>query len=65
MKEASQPVFLILGTAGESGNVNHTILELPSKEAGAIVGAELASRIRDAHAGDRTYFRVVSASAGA
>ncbi len=64
MKESSQPVFLILGAAGESGNVNHTILELPSKEAGVIVGAELAARMRNAHVGDRTYFHVVSASAG-
>jgi len=65
MKEASQPVYLILGTAGDGGNVDHTILELPNKEAGDIVGRDLALRMRGDHAGDRTYFRVVSGPATA
>lgn len=59
-KETSRPVFLILGTSGEHGTMDHRILELPSQVAGDIVAKDLQSRIGTA---DRTYFRVVPASA--
>jgi hypothetical protein len=42
MKEAVQSVFLILGAGGEHGPVDHTIVELPSKVAGDIVGQALS-----------------------
>jgi hypothetical protein len=62
MKEAVQPVFLILGAAGEHGAVDHTIVELPSRVAGDIVGQDLSARLKSGGA-DRAYFRVVSPSA--
>ena len=62
MKEADQSVFLILGTGGEHGPVDHTIVELPSRVAGDIVGQDLSARLKSGGA-DRTYFRVVSPSA--
>ena len=63
MKEADQSVFLILGTGGEHGPVDHTIVELPSKVAGDIVGQALSDKLRNGGVADRTYFRVVSPSA--
>jgi len=62
MNQTVQPVFLILGAAGEHGAVSHTIVELPSRVAGDIVGQDLSARLKSGGA-DRTYFRVVSPSA--
>jgi len=63
MKEAVQSVFLILGAAGEHGAVDHTIVELPSRVAGDIVGQDLSARLKSGGIADRTYFRIVSPSA--
>jgi hypothetical protein len=63
MKEAVQSVFLILGAVGEHGAVDHTIVELPSRVAGDIVGQDLSARLKSGGIADRTYFRVVSPSA--
>jgi hypothetical protein len=63
MIETVQSVFLILGAAGEHGAVNHTIVELPSRVAGDIVGQDLSARLKSGGIADRTYFRVVSPSA--
>jgi hypothetical protein len=63
MKEAVQSVFLILGAAGEHGAVDHTIVELPSRVAGDIVGQDLLARLKSGGIADRTYFRIVSPSA--
>ena len=63
MNETVQPVFLILGAAGEHGAVSHTIVELPSRMAGDIVGQDLSTRLKSGGVADRTYFRVVSPSA--
>ncbi|UEM22706.1 hypothetical protein JL100_008160 [Skermanella mucosa] len=62
-KETSRPVFLILGTSGGHGTMDHRILELPSQVAGEIVAKDLQSRLGSAGTADRTYFRVVPASA--
>ena len=43
--------------------VDHTIVELPSRVAGDIVGQDLSARIRNGGGADRAYFRVVSPSA--
>jgi hypothetical protein len=63
MNQTVEPVFLILGAAGEHGAVNHTIVELPSRVAGDIVGQDLSARLKSGGIADRTYFRVVSPSA--
>jgi len=63
MKETVQSVFLILGAAGEHGAVDHTIVELPSRVAGDIVGQDLSARLKSGGIADRTYFRIVSPSA--
>ena len=63
MNQTAEPVFLILGAAGEHGAVNHTIVELPSRVAGDIVGQDLSTRLKSGGIADRTYFRVVSPSA--
>jgi hypothetical protein len=63
MKEAVQSVFLILGAAGEHGAVDHTIVEMPSRTAGDIVGQALSAQLKSGGMADRTYFRVVSPSA--
>jgi hypothetical protein len=63
MNETVQPVFLILGAAGEHGTVDHTIVELPSRTAGDIVGQAVSARLKSGGASDRTYFRVVVPSA--
>ena len=44
MKEAVQSVFLILGATGEHGMVDHTIVEMPSRNAGDIVGQALSAQ---------------------
>ncbi|EWY40403.1 hypothetical protein N825_37175 [Skermanella stibiiresistens SB22] len=64
MNENCQPVFLIVGSSGERGIINHTIMELPSASAGDIVGKDIAARLNNGGAAsDRAYFRVVSAPA--
>ena len=63
MKEAVQSVFLILGATGEHGMVDHTIVEMPSRNAGDIVGQALSARLTSGGIADRVYFRVVSPSA--
>jgi hypothetical protein len=63
MNQTVEPVFLILGAAAEHGAVNHTIVELPSRVAGDIVGQDLSARLKSGGIADRTYFRVVSPSA--
>jgi len=63
MKEAVQSVFLILGATGEHGIVDHTIVEMPSRNAGDIVGQALSARLTSGGIADRAYFRVVSPSA--
>ena len=63
MKEAVQSVFLILGATGEHGAVDHTIVEMPSRNAGDIVGQALSAQLKSGGIADRAYFRVVSPSA--
>ena len=45
MNEVAQPVFLIVGATGELGAVDHTIVEMPSRNAGDIVGQALSARL--------------------
>jgi len=63
MNETVQPVFLIVGTAGEHGTVDHTIVELPSRTAGDIVGQAVSAQLNSGGGSDRTYFRVVAPQA--
>ena len=63
MKETVQPVFLILGAAGSTVMVDHTIVEMPSRNAGDIVGQDSVARLKSGGIADRAYFRVVSPSA--
>jgi hypothetical protein len=63
MNEVAQPVFLIVGATGEHGAVDHTIVEMPSRNAGDIVGQALSARLRNGGAAGKAYFQVVSPSA--
>ena len=63
MNEVAQPVFLIVGATGEHGAVDHTIVEMPSRNAGDIVGQALSARLKNGGATGKAYFQVVSPSA--
>lgn len=63
MNEVAQPVFLIVGATGEHGAVDHTIVEMPSRNAGDIVGQALSARLKTGGAAGMAYFQVVSPSA--
>ncbi|GEO39492.1 hypothetical protein GGE65_003247 [Skermanella aerolata] len=63
MNEVAQPVFLIVGATGEHGAVDHTIVEMPSRSAGDIVGQALSARLMNGGAVGKAYFQVVSPSA--